>query len=152
MCIVCDPKARKKRKTKENLLAKGLEEGEITFQREIHIGYTCSELETENKKSAYIDFVIERPTHRILLECDESQHKDRIMSCEMARMAWLMESIQAGGNTRPTLWIRFNPDAYRVGGELQKNTQEGSLPKTMSRNHQGKTYFTILLSDIIYVL
>ena len=120
MCSDCDPKAKKRRKTKEDQVAKALTEAGITYQREVHIGYSCSELETDNKKNARIDFLIERPTHRILLENDENQHKDRIMSCEVARMAWVMEAIQAGQNTRPTLWIRFNPDSFKINGQNQK--------------------------------
>ena len=35
-------------------------------------------------------------------------------------MAWVMEAIQAGQNNRPTLWIRFNPDSFKIDGENQK--------------------------------
>ena len=56
----------------------------------------------------------------IIVECDEFQHDDRDTSCEVARMTQINEALALEGNTLPILWIRWNPDVFRVNGELQK--------------------------------
>jgi hypothetical protein len=52
------------------------------------------------------DFLIERYTHTIIIECDEDQHSG--YSCENKRT---MEIFQDLGS-RPIVFIRFNPDKY----------------------------------------
>jgi len=58
------------------------------------------------------DFVIDAPSHKIVLEVDEHQHRktspDSGYACEDLRM-W--EIAQALG--MPTIFIRYNPDTYR---------------------------------------
>jgi hypothetical protein len=56
----------------------------------------------------------------IIVECDEFQHDDRDTSCEVARMTQVNEALALEGNTLPIIWIRWNPDAFRVNGDLQK--------------------------------
>ena len=56
----------------------------------------------------------------IIVECDEFQHDDRDTSCEVARMTQINEALALEGNTLPILWIRWNPDVFRVNGEKQK--------------------------------
>ena len=45
----------------------------------------------------------------VILEVDEDQHKDRACECEQTRM---MNISQALGSER-TVWIRYNPDAFK---------------------------------------
>ncbi len=54
------------------------------------------------------DVLWDRPDRIVILEVDEDQHKDRLCSCEQARM---MNVSQALGCER-TVWIRFNPDSF----------------------------------------
>ena len=53
-----------------------------------------------------LDFLI------IVVECDEDQHKDRCLEGERQRMIDLFNTY--GG--LPIVFIRFNPDAFKVGG------------------------------------
>ena len=67
---------------------------------------------------------------------DVDQHKDRIMSCEMARMPWVthegpivVEAIQADRNTRPSLWIWYNPDSFKIDWENQEISKKYRFQK-----------------------
>jgi hypothetical protein len=53
------------------------------------------------------DCYIDKFTHIIIIECDENQHKDT--SCENKRTMELFQDF----NSRPIIFIRFNPDAYQ---------------------------------------
>jgi len=57
------------------------------------------------------DILIDMGSHVIVVEIDENQHTPYDTSCENRR---LMEISQDLGH-RPIVFIRFNPDAYRVG-------------------------------------
>jgi hypothetical protein len=57
------------------------------------------------------DVFIDLLTHVVIVECDETQHRGSSYGCETRRTMELFEDV----NRRPTVFIRFNPDAYRVG-------------------------------------
>ena len=59
------------------------------------------------------DFVFERYTHTVVLECDELQHSPKGYSCDNKRMVDIFNSY--GG--LPVVFIRFNPDRYKIGGK-----------------------------------
>lgn len=66
------------------------------------------------KKCARVDFLIIHKSGVIFLEVDEGQHRfgEYSVSCDMGRMAKIIESLTLGGNSMPVLFIRYNPDAY----------------------------------------
>ena len=121
-CSYCRPgSATAKRAKKEEEAVADFLSG-FVFQREVHISYCCLDQDSlENKRSARLDFVIELPTHRVILEVDENQHKSETynVACDVARMTHVMGAIACTGE-RPTTWIRFNPNAYAVDGVTQK--------------------------------
>jgi hypothetical protein len=54
----------------------------------------------------------------VVLEIDEGQHRSREESCECARMAGIVSDLasRAGLDSHyPVVFVRFNPDGYRVG-------------------------------------
>jgi hypothetical protein len=55
------------------------------------------------------DVLWDRADRLVILEIDEGQHKDRPCECEQTRM---MNISQAYGCER-TVWIRYNPDAFK---------------------------------------
>jgi len=59
------------------------------------------------------DFMWDAITHKVILEVDEDQHKNRPCECEQTRMVNLTGSIGM-----PCVWIRFNPDAYKGQGKV----------------------------------
>ncbi len=74
----------------------------------------------------FIDFLVEiknehgLTTMFVLLEVDENQHRYNEPSCELRRMAEVQRSLFADGNSIPILFIRYNPDAFKVDGQTKK--------------------------------
>jgi hypothetical protein len=54
------------------------------------------------------DFIWETPTHMVVLEVDEHQHKHCPHECERVRMINI-----TGALGMPTFWIRYNPDEFK---------------------------------------
>ena len=106
-----------KQKKEEEKLAKLLTSNNIDFKREHQINFSCV-----GSTFARIDFVIIKDGVAIFLEVDENQHKfgEYSIACDMKRMASIYEALLYEDNTLPLYFIRYNPHAYRVGGELQK--------------------------------
>lgn len=73
------------------------------------------------------DFVLDLHSGITFLEVDEDQHRfgyDGI-SCDMKRMAKIMESLAIAGNTIPIVFIRYNPHAFAVNGnKIRKSKAE----------------------------
>jgi hypothetical protein len=69
-------------------------------------GYECT------KKRPDIRF--ETPTHDVVVEVDENQHRGYEESCECARISELVGAI--GGKS--VVFVRYNPDTVRFGGHI----------------------------------
>ena len=92
------------------------------FRREKRIDFKCAKLDTAGA-NARIDFVLGVPNGYVFLEVDEHQHQygyDALISCDMKRMSHVMESlaVETGGHLPCIYWLRYNPHAWRVGGEV----------------------------------
>ncbi len=62
------------------------------------------------------DFAYELPTRVVIVEVDEHQHAYPGYSCDNARMLDIFGSY--GG--LPVVFIRFNPDSYKLGDAAKK--------------------------------
>lgn len=117
-CSYCNPNSAtaKRAKKEEKAVAQLLQDHGLVFQREVHISYSC--LTSSAKRFARLDFVLELPRKRVVIEVDENQHKscEYDIKCELSRMSYVMAAIACAQNVRNTLWIRFNPNAYTVDG------------------------------------
>ena len=64
----------------------------------------------------------------MILEIDEYQHKSYGVSCDVERMAKIVESFRLNGNTLRIVFIRYNPHSVRIDGEkvtiLQKERHD----------------------------
>ena len=106
------------------------------FRREKRIDFRCAKLESRDTWCR-IDFVLGVPHGFVFLEVDENQHKYGYgdhLSCDMKRMACVMESlaVETNYNAPPIYWLRYNPNAWRVGGETRrvpKADREANLAK-----------------------
>ena len=58
------------------------------------------------------DFVFDCNTHYIVLEVDEDQHRGRLCSCEQVRMVNISQTLMG----TPVIFIRYNPDMFKVDG------------------------------------
>ena len=93
------------------------------FRREKRIDFKCAKLESKTTWSN-IDFVLGVPNGFVFLEVDENQHKygyGAELSCDMKRMACVMESlaVETNYNLPRLYWLRYNPHAWRLGGALR---------------------------------
>jgi hypothetical protein len=61
------------------------------------------------------DIRFELPTHDVIVEVDENQHRGYEESCECARMSEIVGAI--GG--KPVVFIRYNPDTVRHNGQVR---------------------------------
>ena len=61
------------------------------------------------------DIRFEMPTHDVIVEVDENQHRGYDESCECARISEIVGAI--GGKS--VAFVRYNPDAVRYGGTVQ---------------------------------
>ncbi|CAM9871668.1 unnamed protein product [Heterosigma akashiwo] len=124
------PRAAQIHKRKEHEIELLLLEHGINHKREHSITYNCINDITDNHYSR-IDFIIDHcdtngKTGIIMLEVDEFQHtySNYSVSCDISRMTQIHESIMLEGNTLPIVFIRFNPDSYKVNNITVKETKQ----------------------------
>lgn len=107
LCSYCKPGSTLREKTKEMMVVNHLQEQGYEFIHNKSVGYVCGNFRPDIK--------IDVGTHFIIVEIDEDQHKQYDVSCETARM---FNICQAEG--LPCIFIRYNPDVYRVNGKAKK--------------------------------
>ena len=66
------------------------------------------------------DFLFETPTHWVILEIDEFQHKAEHYSCECFR---IIDIVNAFGG-KPTFFLRYNPDSFKSWNGRKKEISE----------------------------
>jgi hypothetical protein len=128
-------KGQASKKKQEQRIAKALDKADILYKREHHIDFSCVPGYTSHY--ARIDFFIDTHGGRVVfLEVDERQHKygyeNGQISCDMKRMANVMDSLMLEGNTLPVCFVRYNPDSFRVDGKLQKIAKRDREAKLVS--------------------
>jgi len=107
LCSYCNPNARKKEK--EDAVYNLLINNNIEFEHDKSIGFSCSD------KAFRPDFKIDCGTHFIIIEVDEKQHKYYDKRCEFVRMNNIYLTLGL-----PTIFIRFNPDKFKINGILNQ--------------------------------
>ncbi len=104
-CMVVKPQVTHK---KELAIKKFLDDNKIVYEsHDKIIDVQC------NKKRP--DFVIDTLTFKIIVEVDENQHSSYSTECEEIRMKDIFQSF---GGTH-VLFIRYNPDEFKINGILQ---------------------------------
>ena len=90
-----------------------------SYIREMRIDYTCLNQPGLKNKFSRIDFVLPHliPNTIILLEVDESQHKQYDQTCEQARMHDVVASLRLGGTVENIVFIRYNPHGFTINGK-----------------------------------
>jgi len=116
------------RKKKEERISQLLQSHNISFDRELHVNYTCFET---SFKYARVDFSISRDWGHILLEVDEDQHATYEQLCETTRMSNICSALVGQGKI---VFLRYNPDGFTVDGERTtraKSTRHEKLIDTI---------------------
>jgi hypothetical protein len=111
------PEGQACHKKQETRIAKVLTRNGYDYKREHHISFSCFSQESTSK-FARIDFVLQLSGSIVFLEVDEHQHRYGYdPSCDMRRMAHVMQALALDGNTLPVVFLRYNPQAFKVDGE-----------------------------------
>lgn len=119
------------RKREEHRIHKLLDANDIKHEQQVTISYDCPQ-QQRDKKRAFLDFVVYKPTHTTVLEVDEHQHDYEPQSCETRRMMEVREGTQAAGNDLPLFVIRYNPHPYSVDGKRHKTPKSEREAKLLS--------------------
>ena len=106
------PEGQARQKKQEQRLARALDAAGVPYKREHRIDFSCM-----GATNCRIDFLVLLANGvLVMLECDEHQHSDTGYSCDLRRMAYVREALTIEGNTLPLVFLRYNPDAFKVGG------------------------------------
>lgn len=75
------------------------------------------------------DFLFDHGWWALVLEVDEHQHQERDCACEQTRMVNIAETLGC-----PTLFVRYNPDAYTPasGKQLGKRKRIDTLQRVIA--------------------
>ncbi|KAG5177763.1 hypothetical protein JKP88DRAFT_248653 [Tribonema minus] len=84
----------------------------------------------------------------VIVECDESEHNDYVLRCELSRMEQAHEGVLKGQYAyvkavkgeatalatpfRPVVFVRYNPDSRKVDGVLEKRSRAAKEKDMMS--------------------
>jgi len=135
---------QQRQKRKENRVAKVFTTAGLDCDRERH-----RDLRKLQSTSARVDFQLKRDEDVIFNhEVDEHQHNDRMVSCETRRMADVTAHLRLEGFKGKAVWIRYNPDAFKVEGakrRVKREERERILVEFL------KTYKPQLDMEIIYM-
>ena len=88
---------------------------EIHFHKLIKAGFpslkfSYNKAQPNNcKQTRYPDWSKDFKSFFLVVECDEHQHRGKAYSCEEKRTCQIFDN----SGQRPTVFVRFNPDAYR---------------------------------------
>ena len=128
-CANCDTSRKRVTRVKENRLANYLREN-------IGVPWTAWNKQLAGSRecggSKRPDFVWMLPHLVVVLECDENQHDDRCLPGERQRMFDIFNTY--GGIH--TIYLRFNPDAFKVDGVTRRVSMErryAELKKVLDR-------------------
>jgi hypothetical protein len=99
------------------------------FVREKHLDFRCQD--TTSCSFARIDFVVGVRGGVVFLEVDEDQHSSYGVSCDCSRMASVHETTVLHSDPQPVVFVRYNPDAYRVDGALQKIPKKDRMARLL---------------------
>lgn len=144
LCFHCDPDLWRQLKRKEEAFALALRAAGFTealgaqttlttdsahpiFRRELPVSFSACTLGVDRgacgattSQRARLDFVFESDKAVVIAEVDEWQHSDRCLRDEVARANEVVHALWLGGNRRPTLLVRLNPDTFRIDGAVKR--------------------------------
>ena len=134
MCETCAPVAHRQARTREARMAATLDDW---ARDDLIPRYTLWNKQNPMADPAQcgkyrVDFVFQHAIGVVLLEYDEQMHADRVLRCELVRQA----EVALGYGGLPVHWIRFNPDAFKVGGATRvtkRAERETELLKQLER-------------------
>lgn len=103
LCSYCNPDKTKRQKTKEIRVKTFLEENNYKFvyNKKCNLNNSC--------QTYYPDFLIDKGTFFIIIECDEDAHSSYSIDCEKIRENNICYALGL-----PCVFKRFNPDKKKI--------------------------------------
>lgn len=135
------------RKKKQEHRVRQLLKKNYEIDEEIVLKYKDGCVYDPDKYCARIDFnIINITSLCVIIEVDELQHVSYELRCEQSRMCQIHESIMKGGDTRPILFVRYNPNGkfYHDDVEINMNRTEREtiLMNYLAKLASGKITYT----------
>ena len=109
--------AAKAKEAKELEIHQLLRDNDICFSYQAYVPFRNCEPNAETH--AYLDFTIVKKWGVIVLEVDEDQHSNYDSSYDLIQEAHITANISLSTGQR-LFFLRYNPDAYKVGGDICK--------------------------------
>lgn len=103
-----------------------LREAGIHLKPEHHVDFSCW-----GDTFGRGDFLVVERGGVLIGECDEKQHEHYGILCEIARMIKIHTAFAVEGNTLPVGFIRYNPHAFRVDGQLRRVSTKDRLARLL---------------------
>ena len=128
-------KSGKRFKKEMNLIKQTLPSSTIIdlhYENKIYTDCLDHETTCKNQHWVQVDAVLQYRKTYWLIENDERQHSDRILSCELNRMSKAIGAIRLQGIQEPVIFLRFNPDAYNINGKLERTSKKSRFAKLKS--------------------
>lgn len=142
LCCICwyhkngiPPKNYKVKQSHFHEVMKDILGKDIKYRYDLEIDGGCS----KRRPDWFVDMI----THTIIIECDEYQHKDRNQECEVTRMNELFTDC----GDRPIVFIRFNPDSYKIADKKYRSCFYHNDKKSLCRNKSEFTRRTKIIDE-----
>ena len=113
-CKTCAPSASRRARVREGKMAGTLEQWASAGLVPLYTLWNRRNPGADPVQNGLyrVDFVFDVQHRVVAVEFDERMHSDRDRRCELVRMG----RVTLGYGGRPVHWVRFNPDAFSVGG------------------------------------
>jgi hypothetical protein len=103
------------------------------------VGLNCDFLREVLDGGFRPDFVFNPPTHFVVVEVDDNQHKGYSAEAERARMVAIGRRLG-----KPTVFVRYNPDDYEPGSDAVVSRRDGDprpAPETEAVREKTLVYW-----------
>ena len=97
----------------------------------------------ESPRHIYVDFMITKAWGYIIIQCDEDQHR---AYDPMRDVRFDFALAQSVGSRQKLMVIRYNPDAYRIGGKTKSEGEKKRIQRLLSLlEYEPRSFERILL-------
>ena len=138
------------RKQKEEKVARFLSESGVTYGREATVRFG-DHARHPGAHSARVDFKVCRAWGIDIVECDEHAHRHYEKGYDARRMLRVFaEIMKLGEEAGKVRFVRFNPDAYHLDGQLQcvpQQERQAALLKVLNSPPEQQFSVTYLFYD-----
>lgn len=113
---------RPRRKRREETVANTFNTLAVSYRREQTVTFDRLCEHRAKRRSARVDFVLDKDWGAILFEVDEAMHAVIPVEQECARMLAIIAVFMRAGLDKKLLIVRYNPDAFTQKGHVNKPT------------------------------